>query len=284
MINNTNSVLVTLSVSFWSGYKHDKSASEETIEKNQMEKGAGRFNKKLLPKFAVKKIKDIITHFKTFFSENTLPYNLLLGTRILPTDGFMDFQKEVSITQGLLNTEVNAFIAQYDEYRRMAQKMLGSLYNEKDYPTIEELRNKFKIEITYFPVPEPARFNASIGNKQMQKLTAQLEEMSVLVKMDLVYRTEKVTLALLDTLEKEDKRVHKTTVTDNITKLSEQLGTLNYDNDPLIAEIKECVDENILGIRVDDVKDSPRFRAKMIEKANAVLTLVNEIIESHENS
>lgn len=284
MINNDNSVLVTLSVSFWSGYKHDKGASRDTIEQHRMEKGAGKFNKKLLPKFALKDIKDIITRFKYFFSENTLPYNILLGTRILPTSGFIDFQKEVSIQTGLLNKAVREFTDEYQENKETARTMLGDLYNENDYPTVDIIKTKFSINVSYFPVPEPARFSASMTNVQVKKLSEQLDEMSVMAKFDLINRVEKACNSLMDTLVRADKRVHRSTVTDNISKLSEQLETLNYENDELIQEVKEVFDENILGIRVDDVKDSPTYRKKMIGKTQIVLDLINEINEGYDDA
>jgi hypothetical protein len=284
MINNSNSILVTLSVSFWSGYKHDKSASAKTIEEHHMEKGAGKFNKKLLPKFALKDIKDIITQFKYFFSENTLPYNALLGTRILPASGFIEFQKETSIQTGLLNTAVNKFVKEYEDNKDTAKQMLGDLYNPADYPEVEQVRKKFAIQVSYFPVPEPERFSSQITNKEILRLNEQLSEMSMEAKFDLINRTEKAALALLDTLQRPGKRVHKSTVNENITKLSGQLETLNYENDELIAEVKEVVDENILNIRVDDVKDSPTYRKKMIKKTQIVLDLINEINEAYDDS
>lgn len=280
MINNDNSVLTTLSVKYWSGFKYDKGASLKTIEDNHMEKGAGNFNKKLLPKFVLHDIKNVITKFKYFFSENTLPYNALLGTRILPTSGFMDFNKEIVISQGLLKKAVSDFVKDYKDHQGMAKTMLGDLYNIADYPPLDKVAQRFAIIVNFFPVPEANSFNKNITNVQVQKLNDQLSTMSMDAKFDLVFRTEKVARVLMDTLMKGNKRIYASTVIHNVTKLSEQLESLNYDNDTLLAEIKKVVDDNILNMRIDYLKQSKSYRLKMIRQTQNVIDLIEEINES----
>lgn len=280
MINNDNSVLTTLAVKFWSGYKYDKSASLKTIEDNHMERGAGNFNKKLLPKFALKDIKDVITQFKYYFTENTLPYNALLGTRILPTSGFMEFQRTIIVSQNMLKKAVREFIDEYGTSKETAKQMLGDLYNINDYPDVDAVAKRFDIIVNFFPVPEANRFNTSITNTQVKRLNDQLESMSLEAKFDLVNRTEKIARALMHTLMNDGKRIYNSTVINNVNKLSEQLRTLNYDNDSLLIEVKEMVDNNILNIRIDYLKESPAYRTKVILKTQNVIDLVDEINES----
>ena len=282
MINNTNSVLVRLHVSFWSGYRHDKVASKEAVEKHKMEKGSINSNKKLVSKMHLKAMKDVVTKFKTYFNDNTLPYNDLLATRILPTSQAIEFRKEVDIAQGLLNKTVSDFMDSYDEILEDARERLGTLFNMHDYPNKEDLPRKFAITVIMMPVPNPDQFNKAISNKEVQRLQQRLEDMSIMAKMDLIYRVEKVAATLLDTLEKPGKRIYKTTVQHNIDKVSHQLEELNYENDPLLQETKEFFDERLLGMRIEDVRDSPRYRKKMIGKVNEVLDFVNEIIKEAE--
>jgi len=284
MINNDTCVLVTLKVKYWSGYKHDKQASTDAIEANRMETGSGKFNKKLLPKFCLKEIKTVIDKFKAHFNDNTLPYNALLGTRILPTDSFVNFQKVASTAVEQLNKAVAVFITDYEENRRTAQKMLGDLYRIEDYPLSKDLPKKFLIELHFFPVPETTRFNSGITNVQVQKLSKELDAMSMSAKFDLVYRTEKIARTLMHTLLNANKRIFHSTVTGNIDKLSEQLANLNYDNDPLITEVKSIVDKNIKDIRVDHLKESPTYRDRIIKQTQNVIDLVMEIHESNPNS
>jgi len=284
MINNDNSVLTTLSVKYWSGFKYDKQASLKTIEDNAMAKGAGNFNKKLLPKHVLQDIKDIITQFKLYFNENTLPYNALLGTRILPTVSFMGFQKEIVRAQAALDKAVAAFVLDYVDNLARASEMLGKLYNIKDYPPTADVAKRFAISVDFIPVPEAERFSTGISNVQVQRLTKQIEDMSLQAKFDLVNRTERVAQSLLHTLESDGKRLYQSTVTDNITRLSNQLESLNYDNDPLLIQLKQIVDDNILNIRIDYLRDSPTYRKKYIEKTNTVINFVDEINESAPNT
>lgn len=277
MITNENSVLTTLSVKFWAGFKYDKGASLRTIEENHMEKGSGNFNKRLLPKLATKDIKDIVTKVKFYFNENTLPYNALLGTRILPSVCFMDFQKYLLESQQKLNMAKNVFISEYDATLSRAMSSLGDLYNSNDYPAKTDVAKRFGIFVSYFPVPDPEAFNANITNEQVKRLNTQLADMSMEAKFDLVNRTEKVAKALMHTLKSESKRIYQSTITDNVAALSKQLDVLNYDNDPLLVTVKKVVDDNILGIRIDYLRDSVGYRKKYIEQTQVVIDLVRDI-------
>jgi len=283
MIDNESCILTTLQVSFWAGYKHDKIASLQTINDNNMEAGAGKFNKKLLPKDALKAVKHVVTQFKYYFNDNTLIYKALLGTRILPSADFITFQKAVNKAQDDLESAVQDLRSCYNGHKQAAQTMLGSLYDDKDYPCIDDLCNKFTITVTYFPVPEPQRFNSSVSSTQVDKLTKQISDMSFEAKYDLVNRTEKIARTLMDTLENDNKRIFYSTVVRNIDKLSQQLEMLNYDNDPLIIELKDVVDTNILNIRMDYLRDAPSYRGKVKAGAQKVLDIVDEINDAAPN-
>ena len=284
MISNKNAMLTTMQVKYWSGYKHDKIASLRTIEDYNMEPGAGKFNKKLLPKDALKEIKNIVTQYKYFFTDNTLTYKALLGTRILPTKEFFAFQTETVKAQDNLAQAVENFINQYKAHKRVAKQMLGDLYNPDDYPSIEGIRTKFMITVNFFPVPEPQRFNPDVPTTLVDKLSSELATMSLDAKYDLVNRTEKVARTLMDTLANDQKRIFYSTVVLNVDKLSDQLDVLNYDNDPLLIELKQVVDDNILNIRMDYLRDSISYRSKVMAGTQKVIDIVEEINDAASDS
>jgi len=283
MITNENSVLTTLGVKYWSGYKHDKMASLQTIQDNNMEAGSGKFNKKLLPKDALKEISNIVQQFKYYFNDNTLIYPALLGTRILPTSEFMEFSKAIGEAQDNLAKAVSAFAKKYKANLAEAKQMLGGLYNPADYPNVDDLHDKFHINVNFLPVPEPGRFSGNVCSTSVNRLTDQLKDMSLDAKYDLVNRTEKVAKTLMDTLINDNKRIFRSTVIVNVDKLSNQLSALNYDNDPLIQELKEAVDDNILNIRMDYLRDSLSYRGKIMSATQKVLDLVDEINDAATN-
>jgi hypothetical protein len=80
-----------------------------------------------------------------------------------------DFRKQ------LRETFVPDFIAAYPEAKRAANTDvqnggLGSLYNEDDYPTEDELRESFGIDHTWFALSVPDELPAEIRSRENQKL------------------------------------------------------------------------------------------------------------------
>lgn len=84
------------------------------------------------------------------------------------------YEAKLQQTSDLLRNElVPAFIKVLPQYQEAAKARLRSLYNEKDYPTPDEMRRKFGIEWQwlYFGVPDnlPAEIKAQAAAKLQKK-------------------------------------------------------------------------------------------------------------------
>ena len=281
MISNENSVLVYLEASFWGAYKKDKQATEAALTKYNMAKGTMNSNKKLIAKHHLKPMKDIINEFKTYFQDNTLPYNLATATRILPTEQFFEFKQKENECIRRLKEEVEIFQAGYEKAIEDAQERLGDLFNIGDYPDIDQLPFKFKINVTYLPVPAGDQFNDQISNTVVSKLNSSMENMSHTVTMDLFLRAEKAVQALHNIIVTNAKRIFHSTTQGNIEKLLDQMEKLNYNNNPDIVALRELIQEELGNVRVDYIKNSQVYRDKIKKKTTAILTKIAEYHEQY---
>ncbi len=272
MITNENSLLVTLHVSQWGAYKKDKQATLDTEQKYGAEHGSVSTTKKLLPKMILKPIKNIITDYKTYFSDNTLPYNLLMGSRILPTENYFDFKAKQEETIHKLTDEVQVFKAGYDDAIAQARITLDDLFDINDYPKKEDLDHKFKITVDYSPIPEAKHFNENISNQVVADLNQHMANVSNSVVLDLISRAEKVVTNLHNILVTEAKRIFQSTTSGNIEKLINQMENLNYNNNTDIAALRQRIKEELSDIRIDYIKTSEVYREKLKTKTTQLLT------------
>ena len=279
MLSNQNTVLVVLSVNNWLGYKYDKKASQETTEQHKMEKGAGRFNKKLVPKYALKPIKTVIQDFKIFFIENTLPFEGLIGTRILPASSFIDFSNTASEVNDQLSEKVDNFIKDYQTYKEQAQRMLGSLYNESDYPSVDKLPELFNINVRYLPVPESQNFNTVLGNTQIRELNDQLARSAELSVEELFFRAYTVLTKLWNVLDGETQRIFHSTTVGNIEKTISQLNKLNYLNRPEVTQLQNMMESDVTGVKIHLIKESKVYCRKTRERIQPILDFIAKYYE-----
>ena len=171
---NDRALLVQLNVSQWTARKYDKRASKEVTTAHGASSAAGRFNKSLLPmNDKLDNIHKKTTFIRTKYYDNTLPWGIE-GTMMLPTANYLafmtDFRKEKSEWQYL----VDQFVGNYDQLRLDAKRMLGSLYNDADYPDESDIARKFKMDMAIFPVPS-TDFRVSIASDELTRIQQDVE-------------------------------------------------------------------------------------------------------------
>lgn len=276
MLSNENAVLATLTTKNWSGYKFDKRISEETQEKHHIEDNAGRFNKKLLKKEALKPMQRTLNDFKTYFRETTLPYTTLLGTRILPTTEFGDFTTVLRQHKDRLAKEMANFLNKWDDHVDEARRMLGTAFKEEDYPDRAKLSTVYFLDVFFQPIPNSADFNAALGNLPIQQLNQQIAEISQEAIIDLFDRIGTVLMALMDTINRPEKRIYHSTISGNIEKLLSHLDKLNFSKDKRLIHLRNEIARDLTSIDADYMRDSKTYRKKLGEK---VINIYNQIPE-----
>ncbi len=84
---STDAMLVSLRISAWSGRLHDRRASNHVAAHHEASAGAGRYNKRLLPKSAFAALTATASKARTTYYEQTLPWDDQ-GFRLLPVANY----------------------------------------------------------------------------------------------------------------------------------------------------------------------------------------------------
>ena len=263
---------VSLNISCWSARKFDKNVTRQIHEDFKTEGEAGRFNKLLVEKEAIKAVESARNACYTFHYEHTLPWKL--GETILKATGFEFYATGMSALEEGYWQEVSVFLSRYRRLIEMARERLGEMFNEKDYPSLEEVRRKFKFKIRYSPLASADDWRVNLSAKQVQELaaaTAEYEREQVAQSMREAWqRLYDRTKHVVDCLGEVDK-IFRDSLIGNIIKQCEILPMLNLDDDPDLEALGRELMSRIGTLDPSVLREDPVERKKAAEDAKEIL-------------
>lgn len=280
---SSSAVLAELNISIWTANKLDKSATDSVLASNSASSGSAQVRKNLMAgSNKRKKIADYGARARLYHNQTTLPWSDK-GSRLLPTSLFMEYKQNMNTIERTMNAMIDDFLLSYDDLVLDAKLHLGSLFNSNDYPSIDELRHKFGFKLVFSPLPESNDFRLDIPQQDMQELSSKYEsafndrlndamqENWTKLHKTLTHMSEKLT-------ETEDensvKRYHDSLVT-NATELCGLLTHLNITKDPKLEEARRSLELTMLGVGIEDIKESPVVRSSVKNKVDEILNKFN---------
>ena len=269
---NDRALLVQLSVSQWTARKYDKKATSWVASSHGVQSAVGRYNKSLLPmNDLLDRVHKKTTYVRSKFYENTLPWGIE-GTMMLPTNNYLqfmtDFRKEKAEWQYL----VDQFVGNYDQMRLDAKRMLGSLYDDADYPDEGDIARKFKMDMSIFPVPS-TDFRVSIASDELTRIQQDVERrvqeaQTVAMKevWDRLYdRVKHMAEKLAD-----PKAIFRDTMVENTKELCALLPRLNFMDDPNLEQLRLQVEGSLLK-HPEALRNDPDLRRDTAAEAKAIM-------------
>ena len=275
---SSSAVLVELNISVWTAAKLDKSATQAVISDNNAGSQSGAFRKNLLAGTSLRKdISDYAAACRMTHNKLTLPWQDR-GGRILPTSLFMDYKQRMNVSNAHFNTLVDRLCDNYDALKQSAQNYMGTLYNEEDYPTLEEVRGKFGFNLVFSPLAEAGDFRLDVPMQDLAEMREQYESDFNNRLADAMRKPwedlHKMLLSMSEKLssssDDEKKRWHDTFVT-NAQGMCSLLTNLNVTKDPKLEEARRALEQTMLGANIEEIKDSPVVRADMKTKIDNIL-------------
>jgi len=281
MMLNDRALLVSLSISQWTARKLDKKATKEVADINRASTSAGRYNKSLLP------LNDLLAnvHQKTGvirekFAKNTLPWGVD-GTRILPSANYLqfmqDFRKEKSEWQSLVNT----FLDNYEYLVAEANRWLGDLYDEKDYPSKESIIGKFSMDMGIFPVPSND-FRVELSSDELTRIQEDLESRMTSIQQEamndcwhrLYKHVEHITEKLSD-----PKNIFRDSMIENARETCDLLTRLNISEDPNLEAMRQAVERKLLDHHPDTLRNDLDVRQDTAEEARKIMDAMSVFMQ-----
>jgi hypothetical protein len=279
-------MLVTLHISAWGGMAFDKEVSEEVNESFKADKTeAGRYNKRLVAKNFLTSVSAAHSALKKSHKLYTLPWEDD-GTRILSTVSYTRYHKEMLEGKRRVEGEVKKFVEGLPEYIKEAKIRLGDMFNEEDYPTEQELKKKFKVDIEVNKVPEAKDFRAKLSEDATKAIIKDIEQRCDgrlnRAMNDIFERTlEKVGL-LKDKLRsyqpakdgQKSNGVIRDSLVYNINEFAQMLPLLNIMGDSRIDDLQKQLIDELVEHSPEILRTDTKVRQQVLSKADALLKKV----------
>lgn len=285
----TRALLVSLSISSWSARKHDRSATDQIHQANQADSDAGRYNKLLLPKDALKDIQSIVNATRTDFIERTLPW-ANDGMRIMSATGYLAHVEWFRKQQTAFDKAVNEFVQNYERHVAAREKALGALFNPHDYPTQAEIKRRFCMTMTNWPVPSSDDFRVNISDTQAdqirQEIEASVKSATDNAVRDVYRRVSDVLERMVERLNaykpatKKGERpegVFRDSLVENVKDLINILPSLNITGDEKLAAMANQL-RPLTSYEPSTLRQNTQARTETAQAAQAVLDSVKDYL------
>jgi hypothetical protein len=280
----TKAMLVSLTIKAWSGAKIDKRVGQDVAAREGADSDAGHYSKKLVAKDALADIKAISGEARTRHYEYTLPWSQD-GARILPSAMHAKYAADMRQLQDRFELAVKAFMADYEGQILLAQRRLGSMFVEADYPDLRDIDGKFAWDINVMPIPSGNDFRVSLSQDMTNAIRQDIEAKTGKAVQDatrsLFERVSKTISHMAESLEEygeviENGKVKKInpfrdSVVGNIQELVDLLPVLNITGDSALTNITENIKKSLLNASAKDLREDPALRREVAKDARKVL-------------
>jgi hypothetical protein len=283
---SSSAVLVSLNLSVWPASKLDREVTDKVITDANANVNAGKFMKDLFAGTSLRKdIEKFAAGCRVRHLKFTLPW-ADKGERLLTTALFMDYKKFINDAEFKFDQLCENFYTAYPQLLADAPSNLKGLYKAEDYPSLEEVKQRFGFRYVFSPLPEAGDFRLDVGNADLEELKQKYAsdyDLRLAEAMrepwERLHGVLKAMSAKLtdDDTDKEgntNKRYHESLVT-NATDLCALLTKLNITNDPKLEEARRQLEVTMLGADIEAIKESPAIRESMKSKVDAILDKFN---------
>jgi len=225
-----------------------------------------------------KKIADYAARARLYHNQTTLSWSDK-GARLLPTSLFMDYKSNMNVYERNMNVMIQDFYTNYADLIELSKHHMGDLFNPYDYPDMDTLKSKFGFRLVFSPLPESGDFRLDIPQQDMvdmqskyelafnDRLADAMREPWEKLHKALSHLSEKLT----DEGEDNNKRYHDTLISSN-QELCSLLTHLNVTKDPLLENARRSLELTMLGLDIDDVRESADCRKEVKSKVDEILS------------
>lgn len=254
MLSN-KALLVTLSIGQPKLRTTDREVTREVNTNHSVKDGMAKTTKRLFCPDDYRGITELINEIRhQHHYKRTLPW-LDAGQRILPSSAFLDYAERMRAYREKFDRLVDDFCGTYATRLSNARLALNGMFRAEDYPTVGEIRERFRLDVSYSPVPVSGDFRAEgIDEAEKAILSAELmrrecEAMQVAAKA-LAERIVEVVSGLKNKVGQQSL--------DNAEELVALLPSLNLTGDPEIARVTDQLKRMVASGKTIDTNGQSR--------------------------
>lgn len=242
-----------------------------------------KVNKELLESPELKAIIKADANLRGWLKDRCLPYDT--GFMLLPKGMVDSVAPVLSDYQEVIRPDlVKKFLEAYPLRCEEATQSLGSLHKASEYPSIEEVKEKFYFDYQYltFATPDAEKFQG-IAAKADEQFKARLEEASIsitiLMRETLLGLVDHLKIALEPSKDGKKKRVFASSITniqDFLDTFKARNITQDSDLEAIVADLENMIHP---GFDVDVLKQDESFKTDFHGKLSEITSNLKEIVE-----
>ena len=266
-------LLVTLNISQWTARKLDRKESAAVNAKHGTIVDAARVNKSLLPlNNELDRVHKMTSAIRNEYYQLSLPW--MEGMQIIKSEGYLSFAQRMSERKRDWQKAVERFLSTYATSVDDAKHLLGTLFDEQDYPSVDTLRSKFRMDIGFYPMPDAEDWRVDMADDQMNTLRERLRE-------DVTEKVSQAMQAAWQRVHDVVKRIHTQTsnpkgkIYDSLVgsamELCAILPSLNITNDPKLEAIRQEIEGSFARTDAEDIRNHAEVREEVADQMADIL-------------
>ena len=266
-------MLINLNISMWSARRYDRQASKAVETQFGNAKDSSRVHKKLITdSLAVTTLKITANSAREFHYTYTLPW-ATEGSRILPASAYMTYTTKMRHFNQVFDEAVDAFVQEYPSLQAHAKQYLSGLYNEDDYPRVNEIGSRFQFVWSVLPIPDAGDFRVHLTDGEIdaikEQITTETTHATQTAMQEVWQRLYEVVSKMSERLSNVDA-IFRDSLVENVQSLCTLLPMLNLTNDARLTQLGVEVSKQLCAFTPDILRDNKVARATTAQAAAAL--------------
>lgn len=284
-------MLVKLNISMFTQTREDKQASIEVANNHKSSVKMGSYKKQLLPPIAYKTHISLANRIRAMHKEYTLPWEED-GSRIINVSMFTKYVDEMRELEKEWDKATDIFVRNYNSHIEDARKLLNGLFKEGDYLDASEVRGKFKLRISFLPLPQACDFRVDLDQTQLDLLKQDVEneinERLAYANKDVYLRFQQLIEHMIERLKAykpgdKDSGVRATgtfhnSLINNIRDLVDLIPHLNIAGSQDLTDFGNRVKSELCSLDCDNLREDEKLREDAVLTAEDILAKMSLLV------
>lgn len=275
-------IIIRLSIGSFVGTKKDTRASKDMVKSEGTSQEFGYVTKKMLKGESFNKVTNLAQKIRSEFNKMTAPWNRD-GEGVCKVTKYLDIKSKLEEMSREYYSAVDALASNYDDLVKEDKAKLGGLYNQSDYPTLENFKSRFYIEIEPKPIEKSDFRSGALSDDEIKSINAQIEsriEKSLAeVQRDNLRRVQEKVLHLFNRVAEKNGKLHESAFT-NIYEVIQEARDLNVNEMPELDKMFDTLEANLSKYNADSVRSSSNIRIAAATEAKTALEQINSAMEA----
>lgn len=262
----------------FTGDARDKKA-EAIVDEANHTSNVGKYKKRLFPPESCGQINPhtmwLTSCYRVykFWKDHTAPWED--GRRILAC-GFLDqFSSRIS---GLID-DADAAMLKFCEWlpegKELAKAKLNGMYNEADYPQVNDIKAKWSVKWMLFPIPQSHHFIQGIISPALDQARVELEKHNEIAleesKRAVWMEVLGPVMHMAETLSLPGKPKFWDSLVGNVVEVAHRIPAINFGGDTKLDEMRDALLKLTNDVNVEELRNNPLLREEKADEASKIV-------------